>query len=83
MAKNYNRFGKIVEGLSVKVQGNNFERAIRQFKRKVAEDGRIQEYRDRCEYIGNSERKRLARKLGKRRAQRQNENNAVQTDRLY
>ena len=60
-------------GLTVKVRGDNpheFMKALRKFKRKVAESGIIQDYRDKQYYQKPSEKRRLAKKQAIRRQQR-------------
>jgi small subunit ribosomal protein S21 len=41
---------KIVSGLSVTVKNDNVEQALRRFKKKVANSGKLQEVRDREQY---------------------------------
>lgn len=52
------------KGLTVKVDERfgGFEKAMRQFKKKVENDGRIKEYRDRERYTTPSEQKQIDRK---------------------
>jgi len=60
-------------GLSVQVRGDSpheFMKALRKFKRKVAESGIMQDYKDRQYYQKPSEKKRLAKKQAVRRQQR-------------
>jgi small subunit ribosomal protein S21 len=60
-------------GLSVVVRGNgpnDFTKALRKFKRKVAESGIIQDYKDRQYYEKPSDKKRKAKKAAIRRQQR-------------
>lgn len=45
------------KGLSVEVRNDNFNDAMRKFKRKIQDDGRLQEVKQRQEYIKPSERK--------------------------
>lgn len=40
-----------VQGLSVEVRNGNFADAMRKFKRKVQDDGRMQTVKERQEYI--------------------------------
>ena len=83
MAKNYRGSRKMIQGLSVEVKNGNFEKAMRQWKRKVTEDGRLQEYRDRCEYVCPSERRRIARKASKHRAHRKQQQDNLITTKLF
>lgn len=60
-------------GLSVMVRGtgpHDFAKALRKFKRKVAESGIMQDYKDRQYYQKPSEKRRLAKKQAVRRQQR-------------
>ena len=54
-------------GSTVEVKNGNFEKALRRFKKKCAEDGIIQEVRERREYVKPSEVKRKARDAGRKR----------------
>jgi len=45
------------KGLSVEVRNDNFNDAMRKFKRKIQDDGRLQEVKQRQEYIKPSERR--------------------------
>ena len=65
-------------GLSVVVRGDSpqeFLKAMRKFKRKVAESGIINDYRDRQYYEKPSEKRRKAKKQAIRRQERANEEN--------
>jgi len=55
-------------GLSVDVYNGNFDRAFRQFRKKVQKDGLIREIRDRRYYQKPNETKRLAKKAARRAA---------------
>lgn len=55
-----------MQGLSVEVYHNNFDKALRQFRKKVQKDGLIQEVRDRQTFTKPSDKKRLAKKAAKR-----------------
>jgi len=60
-------------GLSVVVRGDNphdFAKALRKFKRKVADSGIIQDYRDKQFYEKPSDKRRKAKKQAVRRQQR-------------
>jgi small subunit ribosomal protein S21 len=45
------------KGLTVEVRNDNFNDAMRKFKRKIQDDGRLQEVKQRQEYIKPSERR--------------------------
>ena len=61
---NKNEFAK---GLHVEVRGDDFNKALRIFKKKVTEAGIIQEVRDRQQYIKPSEVRKRAKAAGRKR----------------
>jgi len=62
------RFDKPKEGLYVTVrEGEDFARALRRFKKKVANEGVIQLYREKQRFVKPSEKRRLAKKAGRKR----------------
>lgn len=56
-----------LQGLTVTVRNDDVNKAIRIFKKKVAEEGIIQDYRARQEYIKPSEKRRKAKAAGRAR----------------
>lgn len=54
-------------GTTVSVKNGNIEKALRRFKKMCMEEAIIQEYRDRQEFVGDSERKRKAKDAGRKR----------------
>ncbi len=54
-------------GLYVHVQNNDVNRALRKFKKKIAEDGLMQELRKREYYESRGTKKRLAKAAAIRR----------------
>ena len=56
-----------VTGLTVEVRNNDINGALRRFKRKVQEDGVLQEVRDRQEYVKPSIRRAKAKAAGRAR----------------
>lgn len=56
-----------VEGLTVVVRNGDVNAALRKFKKKVAEDGIIQEYRERQFYVKPSEKRKKAKAAGRAR----------------
>tara|TARA_Y100000114_G_scaffold28049_2_gene23683 strand:- start:6140 stop:6385 length:246 start_codon:yes stop_codon:yes gene_type:complete len=61
-------FDKPKEGLYVTVrEGEDFARALRRFKKKVANEGVIQLYREKQRFVKPSEKRRLAKKAGRKR----------------
>jgi ribosomal protein S21 len=64
-------------GTTVEVKGGNFDRAFRKFKKKMTEEGIVQEFRGRQEHVKKSETKRKAKAAGRQRwlkMKRQQEN---------
>lgn len=45
----------------------NVERALRKFKKKIAENGLLQEVRDRQEFVKPTIKRKIAKSLAKRR----------------
>ena len=61
-------FDKPKEELYVTVrEGEDFARALRRFKKKVANEGVIQLYREKQRFVKPSEKRRLAKKAGRKR----------------
>lgn len=55
------------KGLSVEVRNGDVNKAIRIFKKKVQEDGVIQDYKERQNYTKPSEARRKAKAAGRKR----------------
>ena len=56
-----------MSGRKVLVQEGNVDRALRKFKKKIAESGLLQEVRDRQEFVKPTVRRKLAKSQAKRR----------------
>ena len=56
-----------IPGIAVVVRNGNVEAAIRKFKKKVQEEGIIQEVRNRQEYVKPSEKRRKAKAASRAR----------------
>ena len=54
--------------MKIEVRNNNVEKALRVMKKKMKRDGVFQELKDRQYYQKPSEKKRLAKKRGIKRA---------------
>ena len=52
------------KGLCIEVRNGDVNKALRIFKKKVQEEGVLQEYKERQHYVKPSEKKRLAKKRG-------------------
>ena len=57
-------------GLTVQVEDGRFDKALRQFKRKVEDAGLLKEVRDRQEYVKPSIKRKLAKSAAKKRWQK-------------
>jgi small subunit ribosomal protein S21 len=84
MRKNpyYNDFKRDF-GLSVEVRNDNVEQALRKFKKKVNNDGKIQEYRERTEYTKPTTARKKARDAAKSRNRKRVAEESNRTKRLY
>lgn len=71
MAKHFNKGNdqdrSHKSGTTVSVKNGNVEKAIRRFKKLCVDENIIQEYRDRQEFVGGSERRRKAKDAGRKR----------------
>ena len=61
---------KIISGLSVSVKNDNVEQALRRFKKKVANSGKLQEVRDREQYEKPTTRRKRKLAAAKNRWQK-------------
>jgi small subunit ribosomal protein S21 len=60
-------FDNKVEGLTVEVRNGDVNAALRRFKKKIAEDGILQEYKERQFYTKPSEKRKKAKAAGRAR----------------
>lgn len=74
---------KHVKGLTVEVRGNDINFALRKLKKKVQEDGRIREVRERKEYEKPTTKRKKARAAAKSRWQKKLAAATLHTTRLY
>lgn len=65
--RNNKRDNQIKSGLTVEVRNGDFNYALRKFKKKVQEDGVLQELRDRQHYVKPSEVRKKAKAAGRAR----------------
>jgi len=70
MRQNRNKNKNYNFGLSVTVENGNFNRALKQFKRKVKDSGKMQELKDRQFYEKPSSRKQRKKQAAVRRTQK-------------
>ena len=59
-----------IRGRKVIVQDGNVDRALRKFKKKISEDGLLQELQERQFYTKPTVKKKLAKSQAKRRWQK-------------
>ena len=62
-----NKKEQIKSGLTVEVRNGDFAYALRKFKKKVAEDGILQQLRERQFYEKPSEKRKKAKAAGRAR----------------
>jgi small subunit ribosomal protein S21 len=59
-----------MSGRKVLVQDGNTDKALRKFKKKIADSGLLQEVRDRQQYVKPTVQRKLAKSQAKRRWQK-------------
>tara|TARA_B100000212_G_scaffold72866_1_gene51443 strand:- start:1384 stop:1659 length:276 start_codon:yes stop_codon:yes gene_type:complete len=64
---------KLGNGITVEVRNGDVQKALRLFKKKVQNEGIIQEYKERQFYVKPSEKKRKAKAAGKKRWEKKRE----------
>jgi len=69
--------------LTVEVRNGDFAFALRKFKKKVQEDGILQELRRREHFEKPSEKRRLAKKAGRSRWLKKQEKDNIHGTRLF
>ena len=62
-----NRYMDSPKGLCIEVRNGDVNKALRIFKKKVQEEGVLQEYKERQHYVKPSEKKRKAKAAGRKR----------------
>lgn len=60
----------MIKGRQVLVQDGNVDKALRKFKKKIADMGIVQEVRDRQEYVKPTTKRKLAQGQARRRWQK-------------
>ena len=64
---------KLGNGIMVEVRNGDVQKALRLFKKKVQNEGIIQEYKERQFYVKPSEKKRKSKAAGKKRWEKKRE----------
>jgi small subunit ribosomal protein S21 len=59
-----------MSGRKVLLQDGNLEKALRKFKKKIADSGLLQEVRDRQQFVKPTVQRKLAKSQAKRRWQK-------------
>ncbi len=70
-------------GTHVDVQHDNFERALRLWKRKCSDAGTVQEVRERQAFIKPTEKRKKAKAAAKQRTKREQAKNVLRKKRMY
>jgi small subunit ribosomal protein S21 len=72
-----------VKGLAVEVWNNDINKALRKFKKKVQDDGILQELRDREHYVKPSAKRAKAKAAGIARWKKKQSKDGINETRLY
>jgi small subunit ribosomal protein S21 len=70
-------------GTHVEVQQDNFERALRLWKRKCSDAGTVQEVRERQAFIKPTEKRKKMKAAAKQRTRREQAKNVLRKKRMY
>ena len=71
------------QGLRVEVRNGDVNQALRRFKKKIQEDGILQELREREHFVKPSLKRKKAKAAGRARWLKQQAKNNVNSKRLY
>jgi small subunit ribosomal protein S21 len=83
MSKYWKRNAPIsISGLRVEVKDGNFEKALRQFNKKVNDSGKLKEVRDREEFLKPSVHRRRAKQNAVKRTKKESADRKVFTPEL-
>ena len=70
-------------GTCVEVQHDNFEKALRLWKRKCTDAGTVQEVRERQAFIKPTEKRKKMKAAAKQRTKREQAKNVLRKKRMY
>jgi small subunit ribosomal protein S21 len=70
-------------GITVEVEYDNFEKALRLWKRKCSDAGVVQEVRERQAYTKPTEKRKKMKAAAKQRTKREMAKNKIHKKRLY
>ena len=65
------------KGTVVSVKDGQVEKALRKFKKKIQESGKLEEVRERMEYVKPTTERRMAKNKARRRHQKQVESDEL------
>lgn len=71
------------QGLRVEVRNGDVNQALRKFKKKIQEDGILQELREREHYVKPSLKRKKAKAAGRARWLKQQAKDNINSKRLY
>ena len=77
------KFNPRSRGITVEVQYDNFEKALRLWKRKCSDVGVVQEVRERQAYIKPTEKRKKMKAAAKQRTKREQAKNIIHKKRMY
>lgn len=77
------KFDSKSRGTTVEVEYDNFERALRLWKRKCSDAGTVQEVRERQAYTKPTEKRKKMKAAAKQRQKREMAKNKLHKKRLY
>ncbi len=77
------KFDPRSRGTTVEVEYDNFERALRLWKRKCSDAGIVQEVRERQVYTKPTEKRKKMKAAAKQRTKREMAKNKIHKKRLY
>ena len=70
-------------GLSVEVRNNNVDQAMRKLKKKIMNDGMLQELRERQHFVTNTEKRLKAEAAARARHRKRIASDKIDKPRLY
>ena len=70
-------------GLSVEVRNNNVDQAMRKLKKKIMNDGMLQELRERQHFVSNTEKRLKAEAAARARHRKRIAKDGIEKKRLY
>ena len=81
--QNKPKFDPRSRGTTVEVEYDNFERALRLWKRKCSDAGTVQDVRERQAYTKPTEKRKKKKAAAKQRTKREQAKNILHKKRMY